>query len=187
MSSPSTLLSEGYFSIELIPEDIEREQMVRSKKRTRTIGEDVSSAFDNVKDQLAYCGLWCGSCSVGNGTVNFQSRTCRKTLTDYGVNEWDPKGVDYSALLKGLEVLSSTDPCPGCLKGGGNKECPARACAMKKGISECYDCGSKKSCENARYIDHMRSGARGVGMLVKDSKGDRAKVLRDWISEHEGV
>ena len=145
------------------------------------------SAFNNVKHQLAYCGLWCGSCSVGNGTANVQAGKCRKTLTDYGVKEWGPKGIDYDSLLSGLAILSAVTPCPGCLKGGGNPECSARACATRKGVSECLECKSKKTCKNAHYIDHMRTGARRVGMKVKDSKGDRAKVLRDWISEHEGV
>jgi hypothetical protein len=104
-------------------------------------------------------------------------------LTDYGVKDWGPKGVDYDALLSGLEALSSMEPCKGCLKGGGNDECPARACALEKGVSECSECKSKKTCKNARYINHMRTGARRVGMKVKDNAGDSKKVMAGWIRE----
>jgi len=157
--------------------------MAKSKRMSRGKDNDGLSAFNNVKNQLGYCGLWCGSCSVGNGTANVQAGRCMKTLTDYGVKEWGPKGVDYDALLHGLELLSSMEPCKGCLKGGGNSECPARACAIEKGVSECYECKSKKTCKNAHYIDHMRKGARRVGMKVKDEAGDPKKVMAGWIRE----
>ena len=26
-------------------------------------------ALENVKNQIGYCGIWCGSCIVGNGTL----------------------------------------------------------------------------------------------------------------------
>ena len=158
--------------------------MSQSKKNPGASGKE-SAAFENVKNQLAPCGLWCGSCSVGNGHARELSRKTWKTLTDYGVKEWGPKGIDYEGLLEGLSALSAMDPCPGCLKGGGNLECPARACAREKGVVECVDCGAQKTCSNAHYLEHMRTGARKVGMKVKDEKGDRSKVLSRWISERE--
>jgi len=157
--------------------------VANSKKGSRGKNKRESSAFNNVKNQLAYCGLWCGSCSVGNGTVNVLAGKCGKTLTDYGLKDWGPKEVDYDSLLEGLAVLSSMEPCKGCLKGGGNSECLARACAVEKGVSECCECKSEKTCKNAHYLDHMRKGAQRVGMKVKDRKGDRAAVLKGWISE----
>ena len=160
--------------------------MARSKKESGNRSKGRSAAFENVKDQLAYCGLWCGSCSVGNGTVNELSRKCAKTMTDYGVNEWGPKEVDYDVLLKGLTTISKMEPCRGCLKGGGRTNCEIRACATEKGFAECVDCGSKEACRNSKILHHMRSGALKVGMKVKDKAGDRAKVLEDWIAEVGG-
>ena len=140
-------------------------------------------AFENVKNQLAYCGLWCGSCLVGNGAVNERARMCKKALIDYGVKEWGPKQVDYEGLLEGLAAIGSTEPCCGCLKGGGRTDCEIRACATEKGATECVDCRLHEKCRNGKIINHMRSGALGVGMKVKDKKGDRAMMIRQWIDE----
>ena len=157
----------------------------RSGSRRRSKGKP--EAFDNVKGQLAYCGLWCGSCLVGNGTVNELSRKCAKAITDYGLPEWGPKGVDYDAMLRGLSTISTMKPCPGCLKGGGRTNCEIRACAISKGLAECVDCETQKACKNKKIIHIMRSGALRVGMKVKDEKRGRSKVLKDWIAEIEGA
>ena len=156
---------------------------VRPRKHSGRRAKDRSSAFENVKNQLAYCGLWCGSCLVGNGTVNELALECRKALTNYGVNEWGPKGVDYKELLKGLAAIASMEPCRGCLRGGGRTNCEIRACAIKKELPECVDCGMQEECQNSRLIHHMRSGASRVGMKVSDKPGNRAKVLEKWIAE----
>jgi len=157
--------------------------MARSRKGAANQPKSKSPAFENVKNQLAYCGLWCGSCSVGNGTVNELALKCAKTITDYGVHEWGPKEADYEALLKGLSTISSMEPCRGCLKGEGRTNCEIRACATEKRITECVGCESRKACQNSKLIHHMRSGALRVGMKVKDKAGDSAKILDKWISE----
>ena len=30
--------------------------------------------LENVKDQIGYCGIWCGSCIVGNGALRELTR-----------------------------------------------------------------------------------------------------------------
>ena len=157
--------------------------MARSVKNPADVGCAESPAFKNVKNQLAYCGLWCGSCLVGNGTVSDLARDCRKAITDYGVADWGPKNVDYPKLLEGLSVLGSMEPCVGCLRGGGKDDCQVRACAKKRDVMECAECGSQKTCENSAFIKHMRKGGAKVGMKVKETKGDRSKVIADWVSE----
>ena len=76
-------------------------------------------------------------------------------------------------------------PCVGCLKGGGRTDCEIRSCAFSKGLAECVECKSKKECKNKKILHIMRTGARRVGMKVKDKSGDRSKILRDWIAEME--
>jgi hypothetical protein len=161
--------------------------MARSGRASGSPRKGGPAAFENVKNQLAYCGLWCGSCSVGNGTVNELSRMCAKTITDYGVNEWGPKEVDYEVVLRDLAVIGTMEPCHGCLKGGGRTNCEIRACAVEKGLAECVDCADKDSCPNGKIVHHMRSGALRVGMKVKDKAGDSSKILADWIAEVNGV
>ena len=159
----------------------------RSKKAPGKRVHSRSSAFRNVKDQIGYCGLWCGSCLVGNGTLNELAQKCGKAISDYGVNEWGPKEIDCNGLLKGLAAVGSMEPCVGCLKGGGRTNCEIRACARGKGIADCVECSKQRSCENSKIVQHMRSGARGVGMKVKEAAGDRSRQIERWMVEIEIV
>jgi len=159
----------------------------RSKKGSGKHVPEKSCALRNVKNQIGYCGLWCGSCLVGNGVLNELARKCGKAISDYGVNEWGPKDIDYERLLKELATVTSMDPCIGCLKGGGRTNCEIRACARTKGLAECVECGKEKSCENSRIIQHMRSGALRVGMKVKKKAGARSKQIETWMAELESV
>jgi len=157
--------------------------MVRSNRGSGKRSDVKSPAFENVKNQLAYCGLWCGSCLVGNGKLNELAVACRKGITDYGVDHWGPKDIDYDGLLNGLAAIGSMKPCKGCLKGGGRTDCEIRACARGRKVVECVSCTTKRTCSNSKLIGHMRSGALRVGMNVKDKPGDRSKTLRKWMED----
>lgn len=159
--------------------------MSGSRRSPGKRAKDGSPAFENVKNQMAYCGLWCGSCLVGNGELNELVVKCRRALADYSVDEWGPKDVEYGNLLKWLDAIGSMEPCPGCLKGGGRTDCEIRACATEKGLAECVDCDTHGACRNSAILGHMRSGALRVGMKVKDKRGSRAAALRGWMAEIE--
>lgn len=120
---------------------------------------------------------------VGNGTVSELAQRCMKAITDYGIDDWGPKEVDYDGLLKGLDIIGSMNPCSGCMKGGGRTNCEIRDCARGKGLRECADCGKLEECKNSKIIQHMRSGALGVGMKVKEKAGNRSRFLKNWTAE----
>jgi hypothetical protein len=159
--------------------------MSRVSHRKRDEGDPKPSAFENVRSQIGYCGLWCGSCSIGNGSLNDLARGCSKTITDYGVHEWGPKEIEFEGLLKGLAGIRSMRPCAGCLQGGGREDCVIRACAIARGVAECVDCDVQASCKNMNIILHMRTGAKRVGMKVKDKGGSRTAKVKAWESEDD--
>ena len=88
-----------------------------------------TDAFDNVKDQIGYCGIWCGSCVVGTGALMEVTRKYRELVTSYGLNEWAPEDVDYEKFYAALESVQGAPACPWCLQGGGRDDCEMRACA----------------------------------------------------------
>jgi thiol-disulfide isomerase/thioredoxin len=47
-----------------------------------------AKAFENVKNQIGYCGIWCGSCIVGNGTLKELSKKYAFILEGYGIDKW---------------------------------------------------------------------------------------------------
>ncbi len=157
--------------------------MKRSKGKPMRKRSARAPAFENVKGQIAYCGLWCGSCAVGNGTISELAGRLGKLIKDYGIEEWGPKGVDYKGLHESLASIHAEPPCPGCLRGGGRTNCEIRACATGKHLHECVECNDGEACENLKLLRHMRTGALGVGMIVKEKKGNRSEFLRKGEAE----
>lgn len=58
-----------------------------------------------------------------------------------------------------------------------------KACAKKRHLRECSDCRSFEDCKHTRTLHHMRSGALGVGMIVKVAKGSRPEFIRKAETE----
>jgi hypothetical protein len=156
--------------------------MHSAKAETKGDSASKTRAFENVKNQIGYCGLWCGSCAVGNGTIGELAGRLGKLVRDYGVEEWGPKDIDYAGLHKSLASINELPPCPGCLKGGGRTDCEMRECARQKHLKECVECEESETCRNVKILRHMRSGALRVGMVVKDKKGNRSEFLKKATS-----
>jgi hypothetical protein len=149
--------------------------MGNGKRTERRAGK---TPFENVRDQMGPCGLWCGSCAYGNGTISGTAAALGKLIKDYGIEEWGPSGIDYAGLHKGLSSVSAIRPCQGCLKGGGRTGCEMRACASKSGLAECAACREVGKCEHTAILKHMRNGALKVGMVVKEEVGSRQKFIK---------
>ncbi len=91
-----------------------------------------SMHFENVKNQIGRCGIWCGSCVVGNGTLKQLAKRCEHIIGGYGVDEWGTKDFDGKEFMKGLTSIQNLPVCVGCLKGGGNDDAKSDP-AFRKG------------------------------------------------------
>jgi hypothetical protein len=139
-----------------------------------------SEAYEKVKGQIGYCGIWCGSCVVGNGVLKQLTWDYNKIIKDYGLKEWAPKDFDFKEFIKGLTTIQSMPCCEGCLKGGGRDNCEIKACAKSKGLNDCSECRDIKSCPNIKILEHMRTGVQRAGLFVKRKKEKRPILLRKW-------
>lgn len=152
--------------------------MARPKKREGTgCPKSRRMAFDKVKGQIGPCGLWCGSCAYGNGTIRDLSRRLESAARDYGIEEWGPSSVDYQDLHRYIAAIAEHEPCPGCLMGGGRADCEMRACSRQKGLRECSECAEEGTCHNTEVLMHMRTGGAKVGMAVKKRGSSRRGFL----------
>lgn len=148
-----------------------------------------SASFDNVKCQIGCCGIWCGSCVVGNGTLAELTRRYQRLIDLHDLRSWGPKDFDYDQFDKGLRSIQAMTACPGCLRGGGRADCEIRACAAAKHLADCTECsefgkGSGRGhCPHIKLRDHMRSGALEAGLLVREPGTDRACSLEGWVEE----
>lgn len=141
---------------------------------------DNNEAYKNVKEQIGYCGLWCGSCAVGNGAINRLSRRLRQMVAGYGIKSWGPKDVNYDELITGLSKLEAEIDCKGCCKGGGNEACEIRKCAQGKKIADCLECRDRAECEHKKELDNMLEGALKVKMLFKTEDGNKQQLIEQW-------
>jgi len=141
-----------------------------------------AKAFENVKNQIGYCGLWCGSCVVGNGTLKELTKRYEHIIRGYGVHDWGAKDFDSKEFMKGLASIQSLPICQGGLKGGGNDECKIRPCASSMKISDCSECNERATCKNLEALQKVRTGARRVDMLIKTDKGQQ-QLIEKWTAE----
>ncbi|MHB0879118.1 MAG: DUF3795 domain-containing protein [Anaerolineae bacterium] len=57
--------------------------------------------------------------------------------------------------------------CPGCKAGGGDAECPQKACCAAKGLQGCWDCGEFPCNEGPYGSDEWRGLAVGCATSAK--------------------
>ena len=141
--------------------------------------------FDNVKNQIGACGIWCGSCVAGNGELNILTQKYAKIIKDYGLEQWAPKDFDFEEFKKGLDSIQKMPLCPGCLKGGGRDDCEIRICVTDKKIADCSECDDLEKCTHAEILDKMRTGAREAGLFVKLKKADDQELIAKWTEQLE--
>jgi hypothetical protein len=141
-----------------------------------------ADAFENVKDQVGFCGIWCGSCVVANGTLRELTKRYKELINTYDLKDWGPKDFDFDEFHKGLESIENMPLCAGCLKGGGRDNCEIRACVKDRGLQDCTLCSEFGRCKN-ELLEHMRYGARNAGLFVKNQNDDTAKSIEKWAEE----
>lgn len=137
--------------------------------------------FEKVKHQIGYCGLWCGSCIVGNGVLQELTRRYEHLIKGYGVAEWGAREFEGPAFLKGLASIRALPVCRGCLQGDGNVECSIRPCALSRNLTECHQCTAHTECPNRDALQNVRTGARRVDMRVTTAA--RRQILEQWTAE----
>jgi hypothetical protein len=142
--------------------------------------------FQNVKDQIGFCGIWCGSCVVGNGALRELTKRYEQVIKAYGLEEWGPKEFDFREFRKGITSIQNMPLCQGCRKGDGKPNCEFRACATSKGIEECSRCEQTMTCEHSEALKKMREGALRAGLNVTTDKVDSHKLIEKWTAELMG-
>jgi hypothetical protein len=141
------------------------------------------ASFRNVRGQIGFCGIWCGSCVVGNGTLRELTKRYGEMTEAYGLREWVPRDFDYLEFSKGLSTIRDMPLCPGCLQGGGRDDCEIRACALNRNLDDCSQCPAPDRCEHDEMLQKMRCGARAARLYVKDSDSDGEELIERWTAE----
>jgi hypothetical protein len=140
----------------------------------------MGDAFEHVKSQIGACGIWCGSCAVGNGSLRELSRRFEEVFEGYGVGHWAPPELDDAAFTAGLAIIRKIASCPGCRDGGGRADCEMKACTASRGHSECTECSDRATCPHSEIREEMRTGARDAGLFAETEDTDSLRSLAEW-------
>ena len=139
-------------------------------------------AFNTVKDQAGPCGITCGTCVLGNGTIAETAAKTKSYIAGYGIKEWAPlvpggAEIDWTETEKTLEWMTKYAGCQGCEKGGGPPDCTIRSCANEKGIQLCSRCSELDGCKK---FDWLGDYATALKQTLKENKG---KTKEEYIAE----
>lgn len=142
--------------------------------------------FENVKDQIGFCGIWCGSCMGGNGAIQAQARKFEDMVKNSKLEEnpWVPKNFDFKEFMKGFASIQSMSLCPGCLKGGGPSNCEIRLCALRKNMVNCGECNQLTECAKFAQLEESHPKIREGLMEIKNM--GRSKLVEKWMGELSG-
>ena len=146
-----------------------------------------SKPFENVKDQIGCCGIWCGSCVAGNGALKEMTRRYADIVDRYDLKDWAPKDFNFEEFRKGLSSIAQMPLCPGCLKEGGRPHCEIRTCVKGKKLDDCSQCDSPASCPNSHLLHVMQTGAVKASLLVKKEDADREEILKKWMQDIQSL
>jgi len=139
------------------------------------------AAFERVRDQIGSCGIWCGSCAVGNGCLTQVAWGLRELLAAYDVPQWASVEIDWESFLRDLASLKQIGCCSGCRKGSGRDSCEIRARAQARGLKHCIDCASFADCKHAAVLHLMRTGAAKAGFSVLQPGDNPDAILEEWV------
>lgn len=139
------------------------------------------NTFENVKNQIGFCGIWCGSCAAGNGTMIELTRKYEDLVKKYDLEKWAPKGFDFKEFAKGLTCIQTVPLCPGCRKGGGSPTCKIRICALEKSLTDCSECDQLIACRSFEQVE--KNNPKIKEDLMKLRGANRERIIEKWMDE----
>jgi len=138
--------------------------------------------------RTAYCGLYCGDCSFGQGTIPDLARDLRKELRDTRFSELAdvipfPEFKNYQQCYDVLGAMVKLR-CKGCRGGSRSKFCNIAKCAIKKEYAGCWECEDFSSCEKLEFLVPVHGDAHLKNLrAIKTSGVDAfAQGKRLWYS-----
>jgi hypothetical protein len=138
----------------------------------------MESPFD-VKNQVGHCGITCGTCFLGNGSVANSAKQTLDYINMIGIKEWAslvPEGsdLDWDETEETLNWMTKYAYCEGCERGGGPPNCAIRICAKEKEYELCNMCSELVDCKK---FDWLGEGATALKKNLADNMGKSKKDL----------
>ena len=126
----------------------------------------------NVEKQIGPCGITCGTCFLGNGTMAKTMEEASQYINISGIKEWSqlvPGGteINWVETEKALNWMYKYAYCAGCEEGGGPSDCSIRLCSSEKGYDLCNQCQELDKCEKFNWL----GDAEGLKEKLRQNQG----------------
>jgi hypothetical protein len=144
---------------------------------------ELTEGFENVRNQIGFCGIWCGSCLGGNDALQELTRKYEQIIKrgQSAIEKHASKEFNFNQFMKGLACIKAMQLCPGCKNGGGNPTCEIRICALKKNVTNCSQCNALTDCKNFESLEETNPKIKED--LKKIKNVDHKKLIEKWTSE----
>jgi hypothetical protein len=128
----------------------------------------------------AYCGLYCGDCAFGQGTIPDLARDLRKELRTQRfekVAEVIPfmNADEYKTAYEFLGSLVKMR-CKGCKMGSRSKFCHIAQCAVKKDLQGCWECDEFSTCTKLDFLVPVHGDAH-----LKNLRKIKKAGVDEWV------
>ena len=131
-----------------------------------------------VKDLVAYCGLYCGLCDHRT-KIPKHAVALIESMERAEYDDWGPSLPDFSEFWRFLKQLAVVDDSRCCRVGKcGEGFCAIKRCTTEKGVRICVEC-DQYPC---KWVTGL---AKSEPTLLHDGKRIKEKGLEVWVQEQE--
>ena len=129
--------------------------------------------LNRIDNLVGPCGILCGACPLGSGTVAESAGQTRKHIMDCQIPMWPPfvpggEVIDWAAVDQGLIWMEKYARCQGCPNGGGPPDCTSRICAQERGYELCTSCVDLDGCNRFEWL---REHGQEIKEKLKECRG----------------
>jgi len=143
---------------------------------------------------IAVCGIYCGACPHKLGHIRRVAAALADLLEGWNFADVArfvlPPGMNYPAFREVLTEFTSGRPCEGC-RTDGNPLCPIKACAERRQITTCSECGDfegnlQSPCKSREAEEIFKLiSARYSGWNLENLEKIRREGLEKFCGEME--
>ena len=148
------------------------------------------------RNELAYCGFYCGDCLGRTGVIADAAERFKAVLDEYRFEKTAhavfPEELPEYDKLTDMVTFMAGLRCPAvCRDREGDSSCGAKRCCIEKGYYACYECDGFEACETLKraqvgiHEDACMLNLRAIREIGLDAWLERGERHSYWTLDRE--
>ncbi len=143
------------------------------------------SKMNDKKEQLAYCGFYCGDCLGFTGVIADAAKDFKITLDKFQFDQtakcvFPDQLHNYDRFYEMIKFMTGLK-CPMICRQRQDPDvtCEVRKCCIDKGFYACYECNDFETCDKLKSLMdglHYESSSKNL-------KSIREMGLEGWLAK----